>query len=618
MLRTVGQAIRVRGGPLPVARALLSVVRREGMHGVRRMIARAGRSDDYARWVRDFDSIDDTMRARLRAEAGALPIAPLISVIVPVFNTPQAFLRDMIESVRAQLYPHWELCICDDASTEAHVWPMLCDYARRDDRIKVMRRSANGHICAASNDACALASGEFIALLDHDDLLAEHALLMVVRYLSRHPDARMFFSDEDKLAADGSRIEPYFKSDWNPVLMLGQNMFSHLGVFQARLLRETGGFREGMEGSQDYDLALRCALCVDADQIVHIPHVLYHWRLDASSTAANVAAKPYARNAALRAVRDHLAQSGRKAQVEPLNDRSPMLRVRFDVLKPTPLVSILIPTRDRPDLLRQCVESIRAKTHYGSFEIILIDNGTNDPEALDLLREYEKAENTEVLRIDAPFNFSALNNAAAARAGGTVLCLMNNDIEVSDPDWLGTLCGYAMQPGAGAVGAALWYGDERLQHGGVVLAGNSVAGHLHHRLHRGDPGYFGRAVLAQEVSAVTAACLVVRKDRYDEVGGLDEVHLRVAYNDVDFCLKLTQAGYHNVYVPYAALFHHESATRGPDRDGARARRLEQEAHTMIGRWGDRLHSDPFYNSNLEINGGRFFALACPPRIGQFD
>jgi glycosyltransferase involved in cell wall biosynthesis len=618
MLRALQQAVRIRGGAWPVARAMASVVRREGLSGVRRLFARASVVDDYAGWIRQYDTVDDEKRAALRVDVAAMLDRPLISIVVPVYNTPDVVLRAMIESVRTQIYPDWELCICDDASTLPHVGATLNDYAQRDKRIKIVRRAVNGHICNASNDACALANGRFIALLDHDDLLPDHALFMVARYINRHPDARMFFSDEDKVAPDGERVEPYFKSDWNPVLMLGQNMFSHLGVFDTALLRQVKGFRPGLEGSQDHDLVLRCSERLRPDQIVHIPHVLYHWRLTPASTAGSIDAKPYAREATLRAVREHLERTGRAAKVELLRESAGMSRVTFDLPRVKPLVSIVIPTRDGADLLKRCVESLLEKTLYKPFELIIVDNGSADPVALALLQLYRQLPDIKVLRVDAPFNFSALNNEAVRHARGSLLCLLNNDMEITQPDWLDVLCGYALLPTSGAVGAALWYPDDRLQHGGVVLAGESVAGHMHHLLHRGDPGYFGRAFLAQQVSAVTAACLVVRKSLYESVGGFDEAAFGVAYNDVDFCLKLDRAGYTNVYVPYAGLYHYESATRGRDVSGDKAARLLRESRNMIDRWGAALDNDPFYNPNLNTDGGRFFTLASPPRVGQFD
>lgn len=615
---TARQSVQARGGVVRVARAVVSIIRHQGIGGVRSVWQRAINTDDYAAWARKFDTIDDADREMLRARGAALPRRPLISIVVPVFNPPESHLREMFESVLTQIYPDWELCICDDASTQPHVAEVLTQYAAVDPRIKTIRRTANGHICAASNDALTLATGDFVALLDHDDRLAEHALFMMAHYLQMHPNAKLLYSDEDKLTPRGERVEPYFKPDWDPVLMLGQNMFSHLGVFETKLVRDVGGFRVGFEGSQDHDLVLRCAERVASADIVHIPHVLYHWRISDQSTAREVAAKPYVREATRRAVQEHLQRTGRKASITPARESSSMLRVIFVLPTPRPLVSIIIPTRDRADLLARCVDSLTERTTYDNTEIVIVDNGSTDPRAIALLTSYRDTKNITVIRDDAPFNYSALNNKAAALARGSVLCLLNNDIEVRDPAWLSILCGYALQAGVGAVGAALWYPTERLQHGGIALAGDAIAGHLHHMLGRGDAGYFGRALLAQQVSAVTGACLVIRRSLYDEVGGLDETHLGTAYNDVDFCLKLNMEGYRNVFVPYADLYHHESASRGSDASGERAARLAREAAWMRHRWGNLLYRDPAHNPNLEVDGGKFFALSKAPRIGQFD
>ncbi|WP_321854120.1 glycosyltransferase family 2 protein [Paraburkholderia tropica] len=616
--RAARQAVRSRGGVLPVARAAMAVIRRQGPGGLRSLLARAASTDDYGAWIARFDTIDEVRRASLREKVALLANRPRISIVVPVFNPQADHLRGMLDSVLAQIYPDWELCLCDDASTEPHVAEILARYAAADARIKTVRRAHNGHICAASNDALALATGEYVALVDHDDRLAEHALYMVAHYLRLHPDAKLLYSDEDKLTPDGERIEPYFKPDWDPVLMLGQNMFSHLGVFDTALIREVGGFRAGFEGSQDHDLVLRCAEKVPAATIVHIPHVLYHWRISEQSTAREVAAKPYVREAAKRAVSEHLQRTWRVADLDWLRPSSSMLRVIFPVPQPEPLVSIIIPTRDKPELLAQCIEGLLQRTRYTNIEILIVDNGSTDARALALLAGYAALGNCRVIRDDSPFNYSALNNKAAALARGSLLCLLNNDIDAREPEWLSILCGYALQPGVGAVGAALWYPNERLQHGGVALAGEAVAGHFHHMLGRDEAGYFGRALLAQRVAAVTGACLVVRKALFDQVGGLDAENLGVAYNDVDFCLKLNMEGYRNVYVPYAGLYHHESASRGTDQDGERAARLNREAAWMRQRWENSLARDPAYNPNLEIDGGQFFRLAASPRIGQFD
>ncbi|SAK93871.1 glycosyl transferase family protein [Caballeronia arationis] len=612
-LRALQQAIELRGGVIPALRAGWAVWRREGLAGLRN---RATRDDttNYGAWIERYDTLDDAKREALGAVLQRLQRRPLISVLVPVFNTPEPYLRQMIESVRAQIYPHWELCIADDASTAPHVRAILHEYATTDSRIRVMRRASNGHICAASNDALSLATGQFVALLDHDDVLPEHAFCMVAMYLERFPTARMLYSDEDKLAPNGTRVEPYFKSDWNPTLMLGQNMFSHLGVFETGLLRDVGGFRPGFEGSQDHDLVLRCVERAGDAAVVHVPHILYHWRMTPQSTSARVDVKPYARDASVRAVEEHLARTGFDATVRQLAPDSTMLRVTFAVPQPAPMVSIIVPTRDRAELLERCIESVKTRTRYPAYEIVIVDNGSREQRALDLLARYEQQPDVKVLRIDAPFNYSALNNQAVSQVRGSMLCLLNNDIEVISPDWLDTLVGYAALPQSGAVGAALWYPNDRLQHGGVLLGIGDLAGHLHHMLPRGARGYFGRAVLAQQLSAVSAACLVVRKTLYGEVGGLDAEHLAVAFNDVDFCLKLDAAGYRNLYVPFADLYHHESASRGGDMTLSNAARFAREAAWMRERWGSRVRDDPFYNPNLALSGGAVFSLAFPPRV----
>ncbi|TDQ92458.1 glycosyltransferase family 2 protein [Paraburkholderia silvatlantica] len=616
-LRALHHAITVRGGVLPALRAGWATFRREGAAG---LVRRAVRDDvgAYRTWIEQFDTLDEANREALGMALSALRRQPVISVIVPVFNTPEPLLRAMIESVRAQIYPHWELCIVDDASTQPHVMAIVREYAQEDARVRFTRRDVNGHICAASNDALGMATGAFVALLDHDDVLREHALGMAAIYLNRFPSARMLYSDEDKLAPNGARVEPYFKPDWNPMLMLGQNMFSHLGVFETDLVREVGGFRVGFEGSQDHDLALRCAERAGDDAVIHVPHVLYHWRVTAQSTSSSVSAKPYARDASLRAVREHLARGGFDAEVRPLSQDSTMLRVTFAVPEPAPLVSIIIPTRDGADLLQRCIESVKTRTCYPNYEIIIVDNGSNEPRAVELLAGYSRMPGIQVLRIDAQFNYSALNNEAVAVARGSVLCLLNNDIEVISTDWLDTLVGYASLPTSGAVGAALWYPDDHLQHGGVLLGIGDLAGHYHHKLRRGARGYFGRAVLAQQVSAVSAACLIVRKALFEEVGGLDAEHLSVAFNDVDLCLKLEAAGYRNIYVPYAELYHHESATRGSDTSPSNAARFAKEAAWMRNRWGQQVREDRFYNPNLALGGAAVFSLAFPPRVAQCD
>lgn len=624
---TMSRQVQSRGGIVPATEYYLSVFRREGMPGMvarlRRLKSGAGfadgppRDEVYHQWIEQHDSVTPAQRQELTGRIGSFARRPKFSILVPTYNSNEQFLREMIASVRDQIYPDWELCIADDASTDPRVREVLNEAASADSRIKLVLRETNGHISEASNSALALATGDYLVLLDHDDVIPPHALYMVALYINRRPDARMFYSDEDKLNEAGRRTTPYFKSDWNPQMFLTQNMFSHLGVFETALVREAGGFRKGYEGSQDYDLALRCVEIAGDERVVHIPHVLYHWRIVPGSTAGSGSEKPYALVAAMRAVEDHLARRKVEATVEHPYESLGTLRVRYG-LRREPLVSIIIPTRDGLKLTKQCIESVLSKTLYGAYEIIIVDNGSVKPETLAWFEEIGQKEGIRVIRDDSPFNFSALNNRAVREAKGEFVCLLNNDIEVISPDWLNEMVGIAVQPGTGAVGACLWYPNDTLQHGGVLIGLGGVAGHMHHLMPRGHFGYFGRGVAVQNLTAVTAACLVVRKSVYEEVGGLNE-QLAVAFNDVDFCLRLVKAGYRNVWTPHAELYHHESATRGSDMDADKYQRFVGEVRWMEKEWEGWLEHDPAYNPNLSLNTNVLpFTLASPPRLGQFD
>ena len=571
--------------------------------------AGASQRTDYNAWLNQYDVINEATRARMRRHVEMMVGAPLISVVMPTYNANPVWLRAAIESVRAQIYPDWELCIADDASTSTEALEILKAYAASDARIKVVFRPENGHISAASNSALALAEGEWIALMDHDDLLPEHALFWIADAITKHPDARLIYSDEDKIDEAGVRSEPYFKPDWNVDLFYSQNYFSHLGVYTAALVRKVGGLRVDMQGAQDYDLVLRCLEQIEPYQVHHIPKVLYHWRVHAQSTANTVYAKPYARLAGERALNEHFERSGIRGSVECVSNG---YRVRYELPACPPLVSLIIPTRNAVALVRQCVDSILKRTTYKNYEIIIVDNGSDDAEALDYFRSMHDQGVCRVIRDDGEFNYSALNNMAVAQARGEIVGLINNDIEVITPEWLSEMVSIAIQPGVGAVGARLWYPNMTLQHGGIVLVGG-VAGHAHKYLPSGDPGYFARATLLQSFSAVTGACLLVQKDRYQAVHGLNETDLKVAFNDVDFCLRLREAGLRNVWTPYAELFHHESATRGSDVAPEKQLRFNGEIEYMKQRWGDLLLFDPAYNPNL-THVAENFGLAWPPRV----
>jgi GT2 family glycosyltransferase len=565
----------------------------------------------FRRWIRRYERLQPEQVHEIEASTARLPYQPLLSVVMPVYNSDERWLRAAIRSVQDQFYTKWELCIADDHSTRPRVGEVLRELQAADSRLKVHFRDVNGHISAASNSALALASGDYIVLLDHDDVLARHALAAVVHELNRHRDADIVYSDEDRLDENGRRYAPYFKPDWSPELFAGQNLISHLGVYRTSLVRKVGGFREGLEGSQDYDMAWRVVEQTQPDRIRHIPHILYHWRAIPGSAALGVEQKSYAHDAARRAVQDHFTRAGVDATCEPAPQLAYHQRLRYRLPEPRPHVTIIVPTKDREDHLSRCVRSIVSRSTYGAFDIVIVDNGSSEPESLVYLDELRRDPCVTVLRVDEPFNFSRLNNLAAAQARGSMLCFLNNDTEVISPDWLEEMVSLATRDGIGAVGAMLYYPDDTIQHAGVVLGLGGIASHAHRGLRRGAPGSYGRAALTQAVSAVTAACMVLRKASFDAVGGFDE-SLAVAYNDVDLCLRLGAHGLRNVWTPFAELYHFESVSRGDDTQGESRPRFLAESQAMRDRWKGLLNADPFYNPNLSLTRADF-GLAYPPR-----
>ncbi len=570
----------------------------------------------YDAWVKQFDTIGECERIVVRRQLHALLRHPLISIVVPVYNPDLVHLSSAIDSVRAQIYENWELCIADDASTNASVAPALKKYTTVDPRIKVTFRERNGHIAACSNSALELATGEWIALLDQDDLLAEHALALVAATIGEYPEAGLIYSDEDKIDQSGSRCRPFFKPDWNPELLLGQNYISHLGIYRCALLREIGGFREGYEGAQDYDLALRCAEKLHHAQIRHIPRVLYHWRMVEGSVAAAAAAKPYAPEAARRAIANHLLRTNVAGQVVACPENLEWHRVIYDLPDPLPLVSVIIPTRDQLELLETCIASLRQHTDYSPLEIIVVDNDSVDAQTRDYLSSLAKEANTRVVSAPGKFNFSRLINCGAKEAEGEILVFLNNDIETNETGWLREMVSHAARGAVGAVGARLWFPNGTLQHGGVITGLAGVASHAFHRFPREPVAQLNRTfILTQNYSAVTAACMAMRKEVFKSVQGFDE-ELPSNFNDVDFCLRLGERGWQIVWTPYANLIHHESASRGIGPLAHNAR-FQEELHWMIARWGDRLLCDPFYSPNLSLTLPGF-ELAFPPRLHRLS
>lgn len=568
---------------------------------------------DYPRWIRNYDTLNSKIIKRMQQRISEWGHQPTISIVMPTYNTEEKWLRAAIDSVLAQIYPNWELCIADDASTQPRVRQVLQEYARRDSRIKVTFRDKNGHISAASNTALELVTGAYIGFLDHDDTLAEHALFWVVQDINQYPNHKLWYSDEDKINENNERYDPYFKCDWNYDLFLSHNLVTHFAVYHADVIEKVGGLREGYEGAQDYDLVLRVIEQISPTEIRHIPRVLYHWRAIATSTAVSPDAKPYALIAAQKAIAEHLERKGMKAKVMDAPEILGTNRVQYLLPHAPPLVSILIPTRNAVELVKMCVESILEKTAYRNYEILIINNNSDDPVALDYMERLEIAGKARVIDYPHPFNYAAMNNYAVEHARGEIIVLLNNDIEVINSDWLGEMVSHALRPDIGAVGARLWYPDNTLQHGGVVLGIGGVAGHAHKAFPRGHVGYFGRAALLQNFSAVTGACLAVRKSVYLAVSGLDAEHLTVALNDVDFCLKMSEIGLRVIWTPYAELYHHESATRGYEDTPEKSARYEKERLYMKNRWENFLLMDPAYSPNLTLET-QDFVYSWPPRV----
>jgi O-antigen biosynthesis protein len=551
------------------------------------------------------EDIKDADRTAIYKHIDSLLHQPLISVIMPVYNTPENFLRQAVASVSAQLYPNWELCIANDASSDENVALVLNELAASDKRIKVVHRHINGNISAATNSALELAEGEFIALMDHDDLLHETALYEVAAEINMHPDVDVIYSDEDKIDKKGKRSTPYYKPDFNPELFLCQNMINHLGVYRKKLIDKIGGLRLGFEGSQDYDLALRAWANSGSNRIRHIPAVLYHWRQNPGHSSFSTNHLDKCISAARAAVREFLVKEIPGAEVRAVADFEHYSRVHYPLPQPLPLVSVIVPTKDRAALLAVCADGILNKTSYKNLELLIIDHDSVEPKTLALFDDLKRDARVHILRYTGSFNYSAMNNMAVKKAKGSVIALLNNDIEIIESDWLLEMVSHAIRPEVGAVGAKLYYPDMRIQHAGVVIGLGGVAGHAMHLQQKSSHGYFGQGMLARATTAVTGACLVVRKSIFKEVGGLDFENLRVAFNDVDFCLKVQAKGYRNVWTPFAELIHHESISRGMENTPEKISRFNREADHMISKWTSAIANDPFYNPNLSVKSQNY-------------
>jgi glycosyltransferase involved in cell wall biosynthesis/SAM-dependent methyltransferase len=525
---------------------------------------------------------------------------PRFSIIMPVYNTDRRWLEDAIESLKAQYYDNWELCIVDDCSNKAETLEYL---AQLDDpRIRQQRMETNAGIARTTNAALALATGDYIGLLDHDDVLTRDALLENALVL-QDTSIDLVYSDEDKMDVDGDCHGPVYKPDYSPDYLFSNNYFCHFTVVARSLVEAVGGLHYGYDGAQDFDLVLR--LTEKARTVHHIPKVLYHWRMVPSSTAATAGAKPYTWEAGRRALTDALDRRGIAGRVD-LGPYPNTYHVRRDILAEH-LVSIVVPFREEPDLLERCVTSILEKSTWTRFELVLVDNQSASARMAELLAQLSQRDSrVRVLRYDQPFNYSALHNWVVPQLEGDMLLVLNNDTEVISPDWIESLVEHAQRPEVGVVGCRLLYADETVQHGGVIVGIGSFAGHAHHLIPAEHPGYMAKPHLLQNVSAVTFACAMMRMQLYRDLGGLDATNLGVAYNDVDFCLRALEKGYLNVYTPHAELYHHESRTRGSEDDAAKKARFAAETAYMRHRHRDLLkRGDPFYNINFRSDGDSY-------------
>mgnify|MGYP006428162359 CR=1 FL=1 len=568
-----------------------------------------GEMANYAPWISLHDNLKDSDLEAIRHESKKLSVKPLISIILPVYNTPDNYLREAVESVIDQAYENWELCIADDASTKTHVRQLLEEYQKRDSRVIVVYRETNGHISEASNSAISIANGDWFALLDHDDLLRPHSLYEVAKAINLYPQVKFIYSDEDKIDENGERNSPYFKPDWDPDLLLGQNYLCHLSVISSEIVKKLGGFRKGLEGSQDHDLFLRVTEKLSPSEIIHIPKILYHWRTIKGSTALDQGEKDYTVDSARIALQDHLVRSSIKADLIEVDGGH--WGVKYHLPESPPKISLIIPTRDKVKILQKCVDSILEKTDYPNYEIIIIDNGSNEAETLSYFTSLPE-DKVQVLKYNHPFNYSAINNFAVKHVDGEIIGLLNNDLEVINSDWLREMVSHANRPEIGCVGAKLYYPNDTIQHAGVTVGFGGVAGHREKMAPRSSCGYFYHLMLTRSYSAVTAACLLVRKSTFSLVGGLDEENLKVAFNDVDFCLKVREEGYRNIFTPFAELYHHESLSRGYEVTPEKQERFKSEVLFMQSKWGETLKTDPYHNRNLSYDTERI-AFGFPPR-----
>ncbi|WP_447923738.1 glycosyltransferase family 2 protein [Burkholderia cepacia] len=567
---------------------------------------------DYKSYVEKFDTFHQSDIDLIRRHIDSFAKRPLISILVSVRETSLGYLESTIRSVLGQIYENWNLCVVVDGTAASEVSSYLKSISERDNRVKVVFLNSGGCASIAANAALKLATGEFSTILGKNDTLSPYALYLISLKVNEIGDLNIIYSDNDEIDGYGIRDNVYFKSSWNPDLFFSRDMISRSSAYRTSLLREIGGFRGEYEGAQDCDLTLRCVKNSAPSQILHIPRVLYHFRRCDKSGMIDSGAEDDVRDAKQRALSEFFKdQCGVSVSRGEL---AGTYRVRYPIPTPAPKVSVIIPTRDGGPLLKKCILSIFDRTVYENLEVIIVDNQSKDQGTVDFLQSLSMKGSVTVLRYDFPFNYSSINNFAEKHASGDVLCFLNDDVEAIEPDWLKEMVSHALRSDIGAVGAKLLYADGFIQHAGVVMGIGGFASHAHRLYPSTHPGYAGRAALVQNFSAVTGACLVMRREVFRRVGGFDEKNLPVAFNDVDLCLRVREVGYRIVWTPYAVLHHFESYSRGDDQMSAEKRaRFNREKSYMLSRWSTDQLNDPYYNQNLTLDR-EDFTIADFPRM----
>ncbi len=573
-----------------IKRALVIIKEHGFLFFVQKVLRALKLLNAYNDWLKEHAKRDLSFQ-----KAEIFQYSPKISIITATFNTNPKLLRAAITSVSNQTYPNWELCIADGKSND-EVKNVLEEYAKKDSRIKIVFLDKNKGIAGNMNEALNIASGEFTGFLDHDDELHPSALYEIVKLLNTNRELDFIYTDEDKISIKGKRFSPHFKTDWSPDLLRSSNYICHFAVIRKTIIDSIGGFSPEYEGSQDYDIFLRISEITD--RIAHIPKVLYHWRVHKTSVAGNAKTKMYAYDSAKKALSSHLQRLGLEGTVDFTNSLG-YYRIKY-AINTYPPVSIIIPNKDNPGMLKKCINSVLNKSTYQNYKIVIVENQSVEKEVFDYYKELKKISKIKIINYNKTFNFSSINNYAVSQTDTEYLIFLNNDTEVISPEWIESMLEFAQRKDVGAIGAKLYYKNNRIQHGGIIIWQNGILAHAFKNVHKKNIGDMARAAIIQNYSAVTAACMMTKKSIFDKVGGFDD-SFAFSYNDVDYCLKIRELGYLIVWTPYAELYHYESKSRGYDTTEAKKDRHNKEWMLLRTKWKSIFENgDPYYNPNLSI------------------